>query len=300
MASVGSFSEVDGDGGGGSGGGAPTDATYIVQTANGSLSNEQAMGALATGLVKNTTTTGVQSIATPGVDYAQALTFAFYRARALSFLGLSSGDPLIFETFEDFDRTTSPGTAAPAGWTAGLVSSGSQSQVSPAPKGGGWRRFSTGASASSQSTLTSFGSCLQDITTTKWYAAFRFQLTTTPDAQSILLNCIRNTASNKTIGVGFSGALNANNFIVQYDGLITGSAIDLAVPKDTAVHVVEIYGTGSTTLRARIDGGSELTAAMASAPTDGMFGFDINVRNGTTAANQSEDVDWCYMLGPRS
>lgn len=44
------------------GGGAPTDATYITQTANGTLSNEQAMGSLGTGLVKNTTTTGVQSI----------------------------------------------------------------------------------------------------------------------------------------------------------------------------------------------------------------------------------------------
>lgn len=43
--------------------GAPADATYITQTANGGLSAEQAMGALATGIVKNTTTTGVQSIA---------------------------------------------------------------------------------------------------------------------------------------------------------------------------------------------------------------------------------------------
>lgn len=43
-------------------GGAPSDATYITQTANGSLSAEQAMGSLGTGLVKNTTTTGVQSI----------------------------------------------------------------------------------------------------------------------------------------------------------------------------------------------------------------------------------------------
>ncbi len=49
----------------GSGGsGAPSTATYITQTADGGLSNEQAMGALATGIVKNTTTTGVQSIAT--------------------------------------------------------------------------------------------------------------------------------------------------------------------------------------------------------------------------------------------
>jgi len=49
--------------------GAPTDATFITQTADGDLSNEQAMGLLATGIVKNTTTTGVQSIATAGTDY---------------------------------------------------------------------------------------------------------------------------------------------------------------------------------------------------------------------------------------
>ena len=44
------------------GSGAPTDATYLTQTDNGSLSAEQAMGVLGTGLVKNTTTSGVQSI----------------------------------------------------------------------------------------------------------------------------------------------------------------------------------------------------------------------------------------------
>lgn len=48
---------------------APDDSTYLVQTADGDLANAQAMGALATGLVKNTTTTGVQSIAEPDVDY---------------------------------------------------------------------------------------------------------------------------------------------------------------------------------------------------------------------------------------
>jgi len=41
---------------------APVDATYITQTSNGTLTNEQAMGALGTGIVINTTTTGVQSI----------------------------------------------------------------------------------------------------------------------------------------------------------------------------------------------------------------------------------------------
>jgi hypothetical protein len=48
---------------------APAAATYLVQTASGGLSNEQAMGVLATGLVKNTTATGVQSIAVPDTDY---------------------------------------------------------------------------------------------------------------------------------------------------------------------------------------------------------------------------------------
>ena len=50
--------------------GAPTDAKYIVQTPNATLSAEQALSALATGIVKNTTTTGVLSIAVAETDYA--------------------------------------------------------------------------------------------------------------------------------------------------------------------------------------------------------------------------------------
>jgi hypothetical protein len=47
-------------------GGAPSTATYITQTADGTLSAEQALGSLATGILKNTTTTGVLSIAAAG------------------------------------------------------------------------------------------------------------------------------------------------------------------------------------------------------------------------------------------
>jgi hypothetical protein len=43
-------------------GGAPTTATYITETPDATLSAEFAMSALGTGLVKNTTTTGVPSI----------------------------------------------------------------------------------------------------------------------------------------------------------------------------------------------------------------------------------------------
>lgn len=43
------------------GGGAPADATYITQTANATLTNEQALSSLGTALVQNTTGTGVLS-----------------------------------------------------------------------------------------------------------------------------------------------------------------------------------------------------------------------------------------------
>jgi pectate lyase-like protein len=55
---------------GAGGSGAPLTSKYLLQTADGSLPNAQAMGALGTGLVKNTTSTGVQSIAAAGTDYA--------------------------------------------------------------------------------------------------------------------------------------------------------------------------------------------------------------------------------------
>lgn len=62
----------------GAGGGAPTGATYIVQTAHGDLTAEQALSVLASGVVKNTTATGVLSVAT--VDTAEitndAVTYA--------------------------------------------------------------------------------------------------------------------------------------------------------------------------------------------------------------------------------
>lgn len=59
--------------------GAPGTSKYLIQTADGSLPNAQVMGSLITGLVKNTTTTGVQSIAVKGTDY-----YAFDATYALS------------------------------------------------------------------------------------------------------------------------------------------------------------------------------------------------------------------------
>jgi hypothetical protein len=55
--------------------GAPRDATYITQTHDDGLSNEQALGDLNTGILKSTAVTGVVSIAVNGTDYISALAF---------------------------------------------------------------------------------------------------------------------------------------------------------------------------------------------------------------------------------
>ena len=65
---------------------APDSATFITQTPSSGLSGEQAMSALGTGLVKNTTGTGVQSIAVAGTDYvspADAVLKSLYDAQTV-------------------------------------------------------------------------------------------------------------------------------------------------------------------------------------------------------------------------
>lgn len=63
---------------------APISATYITQTADATLTNEQALGSLATGILKNTTTTGILSIAVAGTDYENVLTFSSPLSRSVN------------------------------------------------------------------------------------------------------------------------------------------------------------------------------------------------------------------------
>lgn len=75
---------------GASGSFAPSNATYITQTANGTLTNEQALSALATGILKNTITTGVLSIASAGTDYENPLTFNSPLSRSINTISCST------------------------------------------------------------------------------------------------------------------------------------------------------------------------------------------------------------------
>lgn len=74
--------------------GAPDSATYITQTPNAGLTSEQALSLLGTGLVKNTTATGVLSIGVAGTDYlapaAIGVTVQGFDADLAAFAGLAS------------------------------------------------------------------------------------------------------------------------------------------------------------------------------------------------------------------
>lgn len=71
---------------------APSDAQYVVGTANGTLSAEQSLGALTTGLLKNTVSgsTGALSTATAGTDYENPLTFAARLNRSTNTIDLAN------------------------------------------------------------------------------------------------------------------------------------------------------------------------------------------------------------------
>lgn len=104
---------------GGPGGGAPTDAGYWTKTANGTLSNEFDMSSLATGIVKNTTSTGIPTIAVAGTDYVApdaTLTALAGLATGASKVPMSTGtDTFTQIDFKDEDDMVSnSATAVPS------------------------------------------------------------------------------------------------------------------------------------------------------------------------------------------
>lgn len=277
------------------GGVAPSDATFITQTPSSGLSAEQAMSLLATGLVKNTTGTGALSIAVAGTDYATDLAGSYYRALAISRLGLTAGDKAYGFFFDDFDRAGS--ATAPTGWA--LSNTGSAAYASQIAGGkGGQARASTGATAGSFAQSFQEAFLISAIGTQKWWTGNMFAVSTAITAQSDASRGLINTASNKSILAGVWGPSSIVNFRLQYDGIATGTFLDLGVAIDTAYHLFEIYCKGDAKLYARVDEGVELSVTPASNPADSLQLF-ARVGNGTDAVNRSMDTDFTACLYPR-
>ena len=101
--------------------GAPQDATYITQTPNATLSAEQALSSLATGLLKNTTVTGVLSIASAGTDYENPLTFSAPLSRAIDTVSIPAATGAANGYLSSTDWTTFNGKLSPTGNGSGLT-----------------------------------------------------------------------------------------------------------------------------------------------------------------------------------
>lgn len=112
---------LQGDGGGG-GGGAPTNATYITQTPDASLSAEQALSSLSDGLLKHAS--GVVSRAAPDTDYTTPTSTGSY----LTLQRIGNSD---YSTIQDFANLSmsagriSGGLITDAGSSKVNISSGS-------------------------------------------------------------------------------------------------------------------------------------------------------------------------------
>ena len=96
---------------------------FIVQgTTDTGLTGAQFLGALGTGLVKNTTSTGVLSIATSGTDYAPATSGSaiLYGNGSGGFSSVTIGTGVSFTT-GTLSATGSGGTVTSVGFTGGLI-----------------------------------------------------------------------------------------------------------------------------------------------------------------------------------
>lgn len=83
---------------GGGGGGAPVGATYITEIADGTLTNEFALASLATGFLKNTTTTGVPSVVVPGTGVETWISTASSANLAAAVTDETGSGSLVFAT----------------------------------------------------------------------------------------------------------------------------------------------------------------------------------------------------------
>jgi uncharacterized protein YciI len=81
-------------------------AKFILQVADTTMPNAQSLGLLTTGLVKNTTTTGVLSIGLAGTDYESPLTFSYPLVRATNTITAPFASATVSGTLKSADFVT--------------------------------------------------------------------------------------------------------------------------------------------------------------------------------------------------
>lgn len=218
-----------------------------------------------------------------------------YLQRCMQVLGRTD----VFFDFDDMERTPSAGSA-PMGWGTSFIGSGSSTNVGLATNyPAGVYRIGTGATAASRGALTQGGTRLTTQNALPWYFACRFQTLTAFTAQSVIGAFLRDLGNFRTVGVGVIGA-SSSNYVIQYDGTLAGSVVDLGVAVDLNTwHTFEIWSPGAAPLFGRIDGGAVRSATQTLFGTTYQVPF-VATTNGTDPTDRAMLVDWVAIGGCKS
>lgn len=238
----------------------------------------------------------MESGRSPGIIRPARALDEFLRSRAASLIGIGSDFKNVDFFMDDLDRCTG---GVPVGWTASIAGTGAGA-VNLTDEGGGVHQATTGATAASHAYYVGGAPLIRAVGTVPWYHACRFKITTAVTAQSQLYCGLRDVTTTKTLAPGFWGALNAANFVVQYDGNEAGSIINLGVAVDTAYHVFEMWGLGDSKLHAAIDYGPDLGGVTMSAAPANACELTRRVFNGTDAVARTMRLDWVSVMARRT
>lgn len=255
-------------------------ATYLTQTASSDLSAEQAMGSLATGLVKNTTLTGVQSIAVAGTDYVAPSAWKQFTINATADSKVTFTDADVF--FDD--RLENLWTASLAGTgvrnrgaisdvelTSGATSSGVASQLLGTSLGGGFPLYVPSGS------------------TSKFYVEFRMKVTTAIDNQAFL-----GFGDNTVNAWGARGPSATGFYVARFDNGPTTLTSTIAV--DTSYHTFRVWRDGTTGFL-QVDSETPVSSANAYNASDTRA--VLRVENGGTSAARTARFDYVFIKAER-
>lgn len=211
---------------------APHDATFITQTPNANLANEQAMSALATGYVKNTTTTGVQSIQAIPIPIADGGTNnTSFTTNGVNFF---DGTKIATTAVGATNTVLHGNTGAAPTYSAVSLTADVGTSVLPIANGG----TNNSAALTAGSVIFSNGTSLtQDNTNLFWEDT----------AKQLLLGGA--TAASASIIIGANGSAIFNE---------QGSAVDFRVESDTSPNMFVVDGTNN-----RVDIGTGTQGAIA-------------------------------------
>lgn len=229
----------------GAGGGAPTDATYITQTAHASLSAEQALSSLSSGIMRVENGTGVITslgeplpVANGGTGASSASITAFNNITGLSAAGTTgtTSTNLVFSASPTFTGTASFGTIQTNSSATQITNNtftGSAGNTSGNAFSCSNNSFTTGAcfsGASSSSGFTGSGLIRSVYSGTGSGEAARFSITNA-SASGVALRVV-NDGTGNSFQVD-DATSDTSPFIVEADGdVVTGGTVTSTATSD--------------------------------------------------------------------